>query len=256
VAEPRSRLLLAALLCVPLWTLAGDGPDRPAPGGEPANPPYDRKGITSDTVHFVAYQFAAVAVISLWPEDETNYSDPRDIGFESWLHNVTNPEWDKDRAVVNYVLHPYWGAAYYVRGRERGLSREQAFWYSTLLSSIFEYGAEALVENVSYQDLLTTPVLGSLLGEYVFWPARERILAKQGPLDTSDKAMLILTDPLGALNSQVDRLFGSKSELTLAPLIVDDTWSRRYKGSAGAHLPERFRFGGSARWTLQWRLQW
>ena len=154
------------------------------------------------------------------------------------------------------MLHPYWGAAYYVRGRERGLNRTQAFWYSTLLSTIFEFGAEALVENVSIQDLLFTPTLGSLLGEYVFVPLRERILAKTTPLDTMDKVTLVLTDPLGAINSGVDRLFGVKAEVALAPIVEDQTWTRRFTATGGASLATLPRAGGSPGWGLRLRVQW
>jgi len=254
MSELRSKAL-AALLCLPAWVVSGEKHDAQSQAVEQTNPPpFDGPGIKRDTAHFLVYQFAAVGLISLWPREETNYEDA--VGFDSWLHNVSHPEWDKDRAVVNYVLHPYWGAGYYVRARERGSSREQAFWYSTLLSSIYEYGAEAMVENVSYQDVLVTPIFGSLLGEYLFWPMRKRILAKTTPLGTAEKVTLVLTDPLGAINSEVDRLFGVKAELTLAPMIEDGTWSRRFRATGGAYLPHGPRTGSSLGWGLQLRLQW
>jgi Domain of unknown function (DUF3943) len=246
---------LASLLCLPIPAVASVGHDAPPQAVVHTEPrPYDRRGIKRDTVYFLGYQFVAVGIISVWPRDETKYEEK--IGWESWIYNVTHPEWDTDRFVVNYVLHPYWGAAYYVRGRERGLSREQAFWYSTLLSSIFEFGAEAMVEKPSYQDLLVTPTLGSLLGEYLFWPMRERILAKTTPLDTADKVTLVLIDPLGAINSGVDRLFGVKAEVAFAPIIEDQTWSRRFRATGGVDLPPLPRAAGSVGWGLQVRLQW
>lgn len=204
--------------------------------------PLDLAGVRRDTMYFIGYQFVAVAAIGLAPKDDTNYGELK--GFDKWLDNVTHPVWDQDRDVVNYVLHPYWGAAYYVRGRERGLDRQQSFWYSALLSSIFEFGAEAMVENVSIQDLLVTPIAGSLLGEYVFWPLREGILAKDGPLDTSDKVVLVLTDPLGAINDAVDHVFGVKSELTVAPMRF---------GSSMPHLRSR---PAAVGWGVRWRVEW
>ena len=244
---------LTALLCLPILAVA-QHEARPQEV-EPVYPrPYDWRGIKRDTAHFLGYQFVAVGVISLWPRDDTKYDEK--IGLESWVYNVTHPEWDTDDHFVNYVLHPYWGAAYYVRARERGLSRPQSFWYSTLLSTIFEFGAEALVENVSVQDLLFTPTLGSLLGEYVFVPLREHILAKTTPLDAMDKVTLALTDPLGAINSGVDQLFGVKTEVALAPMVEDQTWARRFTATGGASLPPLPRAGGSPGWGLQLRLQW
>ena len=77
------------------------------------------------------------------------------------------PHLDDDKFYLNYMLHPYWGATYYIRGRERRLSRWQSLGYSALLSTLYEFGAEAFFEPVSYQDLIVTPLIGSLLGEYV-----------------------------------------------------------------------------------------
>ena len=215
--------------------------------GEPATAevPYDRAGLRRDTAYFLGYEFVAVGVISLWPQDDTSYSNK--LGFDRWLNNVTHPHWDTDGAFVNLVLHPYWGASYYVRGRERGLERGQAFWYSALLSSIFEFGAEAMVEQVSYQDLIFTPVLGSLLGEYVFMPLRAHIRAKEGPLDTIDRIALVLTDPLGAINSAVGRTLGVETQLSLRPMVVDGGSGHRL-AAAGAARP-------SAPKRVGWRLQ-
>ena len=53
-----------------------------------------------------------------------------------------------------------------------------------------------------------TPVVGSLAGEYIFSPLRQRIRAKPGKLDWADKAALFITDPLGVLNAETDRLLG------------------------------------------------
>jgi hypothetical protein len=85
------------------------------------------------------------------------------------------------------------------RARERGLDKWQSFWFSALLSTLWEFGAEAVAEPVSIQDMIVTPVLGSLVGEYLFSPWRAHIRAKPGPLSFSDKTVLVLTDPLGTV---------------------------------------------------------
>lgn len=207
--------------------------------------PLDLEGLGGDTAHFIAYQMVAMAAMSQRHRNEDGYLAPPQ-GFDRWRENVTNPVKDKDAYYNNYLLHPYWGASYYVRGRERGLERGQAFWYSVMMSAIFEYGAEAMVEPVSYQDLVITPVVGSLLGELLFWPVRERILTKDGPLDTTDKVVLVLTDPLGAINSAVDRLLGVKTELALGPRMAPVT----------AFAPGPRPAPRTAGWGLQFRAQW
>ncbi|WP_367115459.1 DUF3943 domain-containing protein, partial [Marivivens sp.] len=40
---------------------------------------------------------------------------------------MSHPQLDSDDWYINYVVHPYWGGAYYVRARERGYTDRQAF---------------------------------------------------------------------------------------------------------------------------------
>jgi hypothetical protein len=193
---------------------AGETPE--ATSERPAITP-DWKGLRRDTLYFLGYQVAVVAVLYALPESETNW-DKNTAGFSKWWDNVSNPHRDTDDAYLNWITHPYWGAAYYIRGRERGLSRWQSFGYSALLSTLYEYGLEAFFEQPSYQDLWITPVLGSLLGEFVFSPLRQSIKAKPGGPDGMDKFLLVLTDPLGAANEVTDRLFGVETQVSLVPM--------------------------------------
>lgn len=181
----------------------------------PAPPQPDWPGVNRDTAYFLGHQFAVIAVLYAAPESISGWDREQksNYSFDKWRNNVSEPVWDEDRWWINYILHPYWGGAYYIRARERGLDRTQAFLYSALLSGLFEYGAEALAEPVSIQDLIVTPVVGALVGEYLFSPLRERIRAKPGKLVWSDKAILFITDPLGVINAETDRLLGVKTTL-------------------------------------------
>lgn len=229
----------AAMAGGPRPALLAASPDTPASSPDPAAQqqdstaqPYgyrwqgpldtrpDWQGVGRDTAYFLGYQFAGVAVLYLAPESVSGWDREakQDYSFSKWRNNVSEPVWDTDRWWINYVLHPYWGGAYYVRARERGLERTQAFLYSALLSTLWEYGAEALAEPVSIQDLVVTPVVGALVGEYIFSPLRERIRAKPGKLDWADKATLFITDPLGVLSAETDRLLGVKTTLRLQPI--------------------------------------
>ena len=147
--------------------------------GHVKQPTADWPGVRRDTLYFLGYQAVVVAVLYALPDDQTRF-DKDNAGWSKWRYNVTHPVWDDDEPYLNYGLHPYWGAAYYIRGRERGLTRWQSFGYSALLSSLYEFGAEAFFEPVSYQDLIVTPLIGSLLGEFVFSPLRDYIRAKPG----------------------------------------------------------------------------
>jgi len=177
----------------------------------------DWHGIARDTAYFTGWQFIAVAALYQAPESITSWSDDEKskITTDKWSRNTSNPVWDQDQWYLNYVLHPYWGATYYTRARERGLDRTDSLLISALWSSIFEFGAEALFEPTSKQDLIVTPLAGTLLGEYVFTPLREKILAKSDEPAGWDKALLILTDPFYYLNNWTDQLLHAKTNVSI-----------------------------------------
>ena len=183
---------------------------------EPAQIAPDWKGVRRDTKYFLGYQFAVIGVLYVMPESVTNWDRSGDH-LSKWWDNVTHPHFDHDKFYINYILHPYWGASYYTRGRERGLSGSQSLGFAATLSTLYEFGAEALFEQPSYQDLFVTPLIGSLVGEFVFAPIRSNIKSKAGPLDSWDKLALVLTDPLGAANDLTNRLFGVETQVALTP---------------------------------------
>jgi len=68
-----------------------------------------------------------------------------------------------------------------------------------LLSTLFEFGVEAMFEEPSIQDLVVTPVFGSLLGVY-FMRLRETVKQRNAGVtnvSTGDKVLMFATDPLG-----------------------------------------------------------
>lgn len=246
--------------------------DRPADAGTPARsasggldwkaPPArgtDWPGIKKDTWYFLGYQFAAIGVLYVAPEGISGWNDEQkdSYSFAKWRDNVSNPHWDEDRWWINYILHPYWGGAYYVRARERGFDHRQSFLYSALLSTLFEFGAESLFEAPSYQDLIVTPVGGYLVGRYLFEPLRERIRAQPGAPDWTDKTLLFLTDPLGVVNVQMDRILGVDADigLQLGPMSAHGRWPD--PGQTGHRQLEDPRNHGRIQgWGLHVRLSW
>ena len=127
------------------------------------------------------------------------------------MRNVGKPEFDKDSWAINYIAPPYFGAAYYIRARERGFDELSSFAYSALGSALYEFGVESFFEKPSIQDLIATPIGGALLGAFVFEPIRDRIKAKP-VLAWYDHLGLFMTNPFGGLNGVFERLFGIKSE--------------------------------------------
>lgn len=76
---------------------------------------------------------------------------------------------------------------------------------AVMMSSLYEFAIDQL-ERQSIQDLIATPVIGSLAGIY-FMDLRKRIKSED-TFNSQDKLVLVVTDRLGALNNLVDRLLG------------------------------------------------
>lgn len=193
---------------------------------EPVPPAYtamstDGAGLWRDTKYFFGYQFVALGILYAMPESVSGWTNEqkKDYSFSVWWEKTTHPENDSDVFYMNYILHPYWGAAYFVRARERGYNNWQSFGYSAVLSTLFEFGLEAMAEEPSKQDLWVTPVIGSVVGLY-FMHLRDNVRerdAERGYRSTGDTWIWVLTDPLGSLNRQFDKWFGWETEVELRP---------------------------------------
>jgi hypothetical protein len=197
------------------YTLLKEGkPPFPEAGQkERSEPQRDWRGIGRDTAFFMGYQVVFAGFLYLLPESVTSWTEEqKKATVKKWKENVQNPVWDKDKWWINYLAHPYFGATYYIRARERGFGEFGSFGYSALLSALYEFGIEAFFEPPSYQDLIVTPVGGYLLGKFVSEPIRENIKAKT-QLAWYDHAALILTDPLGAVNSVFEWALGIQSDI-------------------------------------------
>ncbi len=187
----------------------------------------DSQGLWGDTKLFLLYQVGVIGVIWLMPESISKWDDEDRKGniFRKWDDNVNNLRRDKDEWSINYFWHPYWGSVYYTRARNRGYDRQQSFWYSVGMSTMFEYGVEALFEPVSVQDLIFTPVGGTIMGEYFMnarTDIRNRILAT-GKVTTSDKIKLFLTDPLGVINQKVEHMIHDEASFNVFPVMKRNT---------------------------------
>jgi Domain of unknown function (DUF3943) len=177
----------------------------------------DWAGLSRDMAFLLGYQIITVGALYLLPESVSSWSsDNKEASASKWLENVQEPRWDKDGVFMNYIAHPYVGAVYYTRARERGFGKPGAFVFSAVASAAYEFGVEALFEHPSYQDLIVTPVAGALLGAFVFEPVRTYLKSKADRRWYED-VTLFATDPLGAINGALERLLGIKSQLRVAP---------------------------------------
>lgn len=179
----------------------------------------DWEGLKTDSELLLFYQLGTVVVLFFLPEKITKWDEEkkRSDPFENWDDNVKNLRRDEDEWAVNYIGHPYFGATYYVRARSRGYNRSKSFWYTAAMSTVYEYGVEAVFEPVSVQDLVVTPVGGAIVGEYFIY-SRQKILkriTRTGKQSTWDNVALFLTDPLAIINKKVMGLFGKPYHASL-----------------------------------------
>ncbi len=172
----------------------------------------EQRKVVEQTRNFTVLGAGMVGLLYMMPESVTKW-DKDEIGKigSKWKENVKEgPVVDEDDWAINYIGHPYSGAAYYVVARHAGLSKMGSFGYSVFMSTIFwEYGFEATAEVPSLQDLILTPVLGSLLGElFITW--EKDIENNNGQLFGSKRlgsVALAVMDPAGAMLDGINNLF-------------------------------------------------
>ena len=173
----------------------------------------DWGGLGRDTAFFLGYEAVVAGVLYLLPESVTKWTaEQRKTSLSRWWENVQHPQWDQDHWYVNYLGHPYFGAIAYVRARERQFGAFGGFSYAALLSTLYEFGIEALFERPSYQDMIVTPVGGLLLGALLFEPIRRHIQGKP-QRQWYDHLTLAITDPLGTTNSWLERSLGIDADI-------------------------------------------
>ncbi len=122
----------------------------------------------------------ALGVLESLPENATNWNrmELNSVPMlERWGNHVKKiAHWDGDSPIFNYILHPYGGAAYYMSARSVGFNMKWSAVYCFCISTFFwEYGVEAFMEIPSIQDLVITPVAGTLLGE-CFYKLKRQIV--------------------------------------------------------------------------------
>lgn len=182
-------------------------------------------GVVDDSLYLQLVLLSSIGVLALMPESVTGWKE-EELGAKSletrWKENVsTRPVWDKDDWAINYIGHPVSGAWYYTMARNDGMTIAESAVFSALMSTfVWEYGYEAFAEVPSIQDLIVTPLAGSLLGEW-FYALERKLDANGGVLLGSQAAGSVgyfFLDPLGRIAEgmkEVLRRVGVVSEVTM-----------------------------------------
>lgn len=149
------------------------------------------------TVALLGAQVGTLGVLSQLPSDVTNWGEG---SFDQILQNdLRGPKWDTDGWGWNYLAHPVVGSEYYLLARNRGANWWQSLSYSVAMSTFWELFTEAYYERPSRQDLLITPLAGSLLGE-LRYQARTSLRPTGTYAErTWKKVAIVALDPVEAL---------------------------------------------------------
>lgn len=147
-------------------------------------------GIQSTTLGLL---FVLPGKISNWEKsDIRNYRDNYKSTF------TKRPVLDDDHWYINYLGHPYQGAYYYNALRSQGAPFWQAGLFSFGQSMVWEYLLEGGIEQPSIQDMMVTPILGSLLGELFHFSSVK--MANNG-YTWYEKAFVAVFNPMFAINN-------------------------------------------------------
>jgi hypothetical protein len=171
----------------------------------------DTRNLTFAMVGMMGLIWVLPESVSGWNRDEIRGQDG--YVFNQYRSNIrSGPVIDKDKWYINWIGHPVSGAAYYTIARHNGLSQMQSFGYSLMMSTFFwEYGFEAVAEKPSIQDLIITPVVGSILGE-LFYQTEMKIRRDGGTVLGSrrlGRIVLAMLSPLVAISNGINVMLGA-----------------------------------------------
>lgn len=146
---------------------------------------------------FTLASLVGIGVYALAPSSFTGATKDGQQYEESWNSFkdawTKAPVFDSDNPAVNYLGHPYFGSLFYLSQRNYGESPLYSFFFSTFMSTAFEYFIESWDEQPSINDLIITPVVGSILGEGIFRATQE--MRKDG-FTTAEKIVVTVINPM------------------------------------------------------------
>lgn len=192
----------------------------------PPSRDYRRLGI--NTSIYAGATVIAFGVLWVMPESVTNWDkvEMKENGILwKWKENVkSSPVWDKDNWVLNWVSHPYCGGIYYMTARSSGFTVIESFGYSAIMSTFFwEFGIESFAEIPSIQDLIITPVVGSVVGEGFFYAKKSILKHDKRVLKSRFLGIttLFLMDPFNTILDGFGYQSKVKTQMNIAPVGVN-----------------------------------
>lgn len=197
----------------------------------------DYRKLGFNSALYVGATMMSFGVLWAMPESVTNWDKQamRENGmFYKWKKNVkAGPVWDEDGFAMNYLAHPYCGGIYYMTARSSGFNIFESFSYSVVMSTFFwEYGIEAFAEIPSVQDLIITPVIGSVVGELFFYTKKSIFRQDKKVLNSRFLGIttLFLIDPFNTILDGFGYNEKVKTQMNFAPVGFDPSSNKMIWG--------------------------
>jgi hypothetical protein len=155
---------------------------------------------TNTTLKRFAYSQAI-----LWPSSlaghfylyikEDQLGNLRNVVSQKTYHRTFTlpPVWDRDSISWNYGVHPVMGSFSYLAYRNKRGHWAEAFAGAAINSAIYEYVIAGGTQQPSINDLIITPILGSLLGEGIY--QLKKGILRDRHLNFFEKVIMTVTDP-------------------------------------------------------------
>lgn len=152
------------------------------------------------SLEVMSYNLLSTALLFALPQDVSNwYKKDRGAVNRQYRKTFTRlPVYDVDVWYINYLGHPYAGACYYNAIRSQGATFWQAGLFSFGHSLVWEYVAEGGLEQPSIQDLIVTPVVGSIVGELIH---HSTVMMSRNGFKWYEKVFVCLFNPMFAVNN-------------------------------------------------------
>ncbi len=160
---------------------------------------FGRKVLLASGLSF-GYNGIITALLFALPENVSRWSKSGTSKVNQQYRNTFSaaPVIDKDHWYINYLGHPYQGACYYNSIRSQGAKFWQAGLFAIGHSLIWEYAIEGGMEQPSVQDLIVTPLAGSLLGELIHFGT---VRMSRNGFRWYEKAFVCVFNPMFAINN-------------------------------------------------------
>lgn len=124
--------------------------------------PIVREHTFAETSKYVGSLYV-VTWIGYYVTQEDNLEDHGSI--HNFWSNMKRPTWfDFDLFTYNWGLHTLSGSQAFLFYRAKSYSNVDAFLLTALQSLLFEFAIETYTERPSIEDMVFTPIFGSLLG--------------------------------------------------------------------------------------------